>query len=953
MTEDVQSGHPQVGQPENGRPIAGYRAAAHAARRGRRRLWVALAVAVLLIAVLVGPRMVSLNRYKNRITGLIATSLGRPVELSSVEMRLLPWPAFELSDLSVAEDPAYGTEPVLHASTVTASIRFLPLWRGKLEIGTISVDDASLNLVHSGPGKWNLDPLFRTAAAKAGSAENSADARRAVPLPYLEATNSRINIKDGAEKLPFSLVNTDFEFWQESPGEWHIRLRGQPARTDVSLYQEDTGVLRLEANVGRAPALREMPIHLDLDWRQAQLGQLARLITGSDPGWRGDLTGEMHVDGTANAAQVRTRLQAAGVHRAEFAPPEPVDFDANCAFVYHYSRRVLENLVCDSPLGDGHVRVTGGMPRADQPPQLAFELDRVPVAAGLDALRTLRSDVPEDLEASGAVSGKISFAPAEEPAQPPASQGHAGKTAAAENDAESGPMTGELTGALTVDDFSLSGAGLNRPIQISRLVLAPAGAAADAKQQNVSGEAALEGTVTMPAGGATPLALGFRVARAGYAVTLRGQANLDRARELFHTAGVAGLDAIAGEPLALDLRAEGPWVQTETTETDGNGLAGAGATGIATTGNGAAGNEPSGIGDTAPSGALVDSLSGTVIVHDVNWKAEFLAHDVQITQATLHLGNGTFRWDPVEFAYGPVKGTATLIVPVSCAAPPSCPPQFAMHFGSLDAATLETAILGVRQKGTLLSDLIERLHPESSPPWPQLQGSVSADSLVLGPVTFKQPQAQLRIEETGAEITHLEAGLLGGKLEGSGEFDRAATEEDKPAYALDWRLDGAQPQAVGRLIGEGWSGGALKANGQVKLAGYTAGDLSSSATGKLHLEWRRGAVAAKNDATPDQTAMAAALRHFDLWIADAAIKNGAITLGSNQVQAEGRGQAVQGSVTFGDPPTVSFPGGDVAHARGAGHPRASGGPAAAGGQNADVPQDEPGDTHPDAPHQDQ
>jgi hypothetical protein len=107
-------------------------------------------------------------------------------------------------------------------------------------------------------------------------------------------------------------------------------LRGQPARTDVSLYQEETGVVRMEASVRSAPALREMPVHLDLDWREAQLGQLARLVAGSDPGWRGDLTGDLHIDGTADAAQIAMRLRASGVHRAEFAPAAPLDFDANC-----------------------------------------------------------------------------------------------------------------------------------------------------------------------------------------------------------------------------------------------------------------------------------------------------------------------------------------------------------------------------------------------------------------------------------------------------------------------------------------------------------------------------------------------------------------------------------------------------------------------------------------------
>jgi uncharacterized protein involved in outer membrane biogenesis len=233
--------------------------------------------------------------------------LGRPVRLSSVQAHILPWPGFEISDLSVAEDPAYGAEPVLHANKVTASIRLLALFRGRVEIGKIEVDEASLNLVRAGPGRWNLDSIFRTAAAQTSS---SSSTRHIAPLPYLEATDSRINFKNGAEKLPFSLVNADLSLWQENPGEWRVRLRGQPARTDVSLHQEETGVVRLEASMRRAPALSQMPLHLDIDWREAQLGQLARLITGSDPGWRGDLTGELHLDGTADAAQISTRLRA-------------------------------------------------------------------------------------------------------------------------------------------------------------------------------------------------------------------------------------------------------------------------------------------------------------------------------------------------------------------------------------------------------------------------------------------------------------------------------------------------------------------------------------------------------------------------------------------------------------------------------------------------------------------
>ena len=222
----------------------------------RKRLWQALAVLVAILAVLIVPPLVSLSHYKSQITHLMAASLGRPVRLSAVEMRLLPRPAFVLSDLTVEEDPAYGAEPVLHANTVTANLRLLSLWRGRLEIGSVNLDEASLNLVRTPTGQWNLDALFRSPAVAAGADS----ARQGRPLPYIEATNSRINIKNGAEKLPFSLVDTKFSFSQDKPGDWRIQLRGQPARTDVSLYQEETGVVRMEASVRAAPALRQMPV---------------------------------------------------------------------------------------------------------------------------------------------------------------------------------------------------------------------------------------------------------------------------------------------------------------------------------------------------------------------------------------------------------------------------------------------------------------------------------------------------------------------------------------------------------------------------------------------------------------------------------------------------------------------------------------------------------------------
>jgi hypothetical protein len=873
----------------------------------------------VLLGLLIGlvvPPLVSMTRYKSRITQLMSESLGRPVRLSSVEFRLLPVPAFLLTDLTVDEDPACGNEPIIHANSVKASIRLLSLWRGRMEISTISVDEASLNVVRTEEGRWNLDSLFRTAAAKSQPAEGStgrSQGQSPAPLPYLEATNSRINFKRGNEKLPFSLVDTDLSFWQEQPGDWRIRLRGQPARTDLSLDLADTGLVRLEARVQRGPELRNTPVHLDMEWREAQLGQLARLVIGSDPGWRGDLTGELHLDGTPDAAQVKTRLRATGVHRAEFAPAAPMDFDASCGFLYHLSSRAVENLVCDSPLGDGRVRLAGDLPGNGLPPHVSVELDRIPVAAGLDALRTVRSDLGPGLEARGSISGKISYAVVAPEAASTEKQvrriSRDRRALAKAHPAVPGP----LTGSFTVQGFQLNGDGLSTPIQASKLVLAPVAPPVQSQAASQLSApvqpAALEATVTIPAGAASPLAVTARLGLTGYELTVHGQASIARARELAHVAGMAhaaALDALAGEPATFDLSAEGPWMPALTVPFSGNLPAGALAVATKEPAEDASGDET----DETPA---ADSLHGTVTLHNANWKADYLANHVQITQATLHVGKGELRWDPVVFSYGPVKGTASLNVPAKCEATQPCRPRFQVQFGDLDASTLQVAILGAREPGTLLSTLIARLRPSSAstgPAWPLLEGTVKAETLVLGPLKLREATASLHISDDGAEITDVEADVLGGQMHGSGTL-RVATDGAKPAYTLEGQFEKLNPADVGQLLGLRWKGRAFDANGKIELSGFTEKDLAASAKGTLHFDWEHGTMAGASPAAN----IPAALVRFDNWTADAEIANGKITLKENQAQLGSRKQAVEGVLTLGAPLKVSFAAPKEAQAR--------------------------------------
>src|SRR5712672_2200315 len=100
----------------------------------------------------------------SRIIFSISSAVGRPVDVGSVHLRLLPRPGFDLDNLVVYDDPAFGAEPMLRAGEVTADLRLTSLVRGRLEIARPDLTEPSLNLVRGANGRWNLGVLLQRAA---------------------------------------------------------------------------------------------------------------------------------------------------------------------------------------------------------------------------------------------------------------------------------------------------------------------------------------------------------------------------------------------------------------------------------------------------------------------------------------------------------------------------------------------------------------------------------------------------------------------------------------------------------------------------------------------------------------------------------------------------------------------------------------------------------------------
>src|SRR5262249_16044755 len=123
-------------------------------------------------------------------------------------------------------------------------------------------------------------------------------------FPYIEADRGRINFKVGQQKKAFTLTEADYSFWQNSENAWGMRLKARPVRTDFNLTA--TGQIEVSGTWQRAAQLRQTPVQFSMQWEGAQLGQVTKLFSGEDKGWRGTITVSADLAGTPADLTVRS-----------------------------------------------------------------------------------------------------------------------------------------------------------------------------------------------------------------------------------------------------------------------------------------------------------------------------------------------------------------------------------------------------------------------------------------------------------------------------------------------------------------------------------------------------------------------------------------------------------------------------------------------------------------------
>jgi uncharacterized protein involved in outer membrane biogenesis len=301
-------------------------------RRSRKWFIILLAMALFCVAFgVVLSRVVSSNRAKQYLTARLEQAFGRSVEVGNFGLRWIPTPGIVANRVTISEDPRFGHEYFLRAESIAASPRWVSLFSGKLEVGTLDLSHPSLNLVRNDDGRWNVESWLPS-PTNSKSAPNSSTARpprAAAQLSRIEIDGGRINFSSGADRRPFALEALTGSIEQESAGRWRIALAAHPSRATVHL--QESGTLSL-AGVIAGTAARLHPANIELTWSDASLADALRLAVGNDPGVRGEFalqvraqaepqTTPQNSSGTPSPARWNISLgaQVSGLHRWDMA----------------------------------------------------------------------------------------------------------------------------------------------------------------------------------------------------------------------------------------------------------------------------------------------------------------------------------------------------------------------------------------------------------------------------------------------------------------------------------------------------------------------------------------------------------------------------------------------------------------------------------------------------------
>jgi hypothetical protein len=350
-----------------------------------------LLIGALLLVIGTAALYFPLDFLRPSVERALERGLGRKVDVSHVYINLFGVPGFTFEDVTIHEDPRAGIEPFAYVPSLNAGIRVFSLLHHRLVFSSLSLGDATINVVKTNDGIWN----FQLLPQQAGNYNAP---------PAVEMRGGRVNFKFGETKSVFYFNDADLDVTPYGKGSVEVRFGGAPSRTDRAMPDFGHFFVRGNWTPGTEPRL-----DVQVELERGALDEISRLIDPRGFGIQGFVSLRTQLSGPPAALQIAGELQLEEVRRWDVVQRSGnwrLPLKGTLDLEKQRMQLVTAAEATDSPLAI-EFRGSGFLTRFEW--EAGVRVQQIPLGALIDTARQMGGEFPDKLTADGSVSGEVDF----------------------------------------------------------------------------------------------------------------------------------------------------------------------------------------------------------------------------------------------------------------------------------------------------------------------------------------------------------------------------------------------------------------------------------------------------------------------------------------------------------------------------------------------------------------
>jgi AsmA protein len=294
-----------------------------------------ITLGVLIILALVVPLFISVDQFRPTIEQKLSAALGRQVQVGKLSLWVFSG-LVSAKDLSISDDPAFGTSPFLTAKSLDVGVEIMPLiFSRTVHITSLAINSPQVTLLHNPAGRWNFSSL--AAGSTSAPAEPSGGAASSLVVDRLSLVDGQLTVGSTTSSKRSVYSGVDLEISNLSPSSQF------PIKLTASL--PGGGKFSVDGQAGPLDAANAALTPLDAKLEIDSLDLVKTGFLDPNAGVSGIVNLNCTIQSTAGQAEAQGTLDLSQLQVVKGGAPAsiPVDVNFDSAYDLQHNTGIIKN----------------------------------------------------------------------------------------------------------------------------------------------------------------------------------------------------------------------------------------------------------------------------------------------------------------------------------------------------------------------------------------------------------------------------------------------------------------------------------------------------------------------------------------------------------------------------------------------------------------------------------